>query len=239
MMPIPHRAGSAPPDPSTVRPGTRYARDLHLPRRQVDHEEHVVPDQAEHAQHLHREEVRCSHPAQVRLDERRPRVSAPTQRCGLDPPLPQDPLDRVPAHVVPDILQRASQPRVAPPRVPRRHFHEQPHDLGGCPGPSWSALRAPVVLLRHKLPIPPQDRIGRRDAGHLPERLPPDDLPDSRQPPPFGIGQADLAPQPLQLGAPWTTRRPAPARTASARPPGPASARSAPRRPLLRTANVK
>jgi hypothetical protein len=83
---------------------------------------------------------------------------------------PSNSLDPIYADRVPDVLERAPQSRVAPAGVPRRHLHQQSHDLRRCARPTWSAARAAVVLLGDQLSVPPKNGVRRGNRGHLAER---------------------------------------------------------------------
>jgi hypothetical protein len=91
-----------------------HAADLHPPGLEVDHEQYEVANEPRDREHLHREEVRGSDRAQVRAKERPPRHPLATCRCRLKAMAAKDPLDRVAADLVAEVVQRAHQPRVTP-----------------------------------------------------------------------------------------------------------------------------
>src|SRR6185312_4180379 len=111
-------------------------------------------------------------------------------RRRVDAAFLQDRPHRAAPDPVPNVLERALDPRVAPSRILRRHPDHQLRDLRVRAGSTGTALLAPVVLLRHELPIPLQDRVRgaqRRELrqaapAELLAKLPETPAPGDRQP---------------------------------------------------------
>jgi len=121
------------------------------PAPNVDHKQHVVPDQPHHRQHLDRQEVHPGDRSQVGLYERCPRILSLSLRRRLNAVLGEDPLDGGPPDVVAHVVQGVAQPRVAPGRVPRGHLQQQSHDLSGLLQPRFllpSYLAATKISFR-------------------------------------------------------------------------------------------
>jgi hypothetical protein len=134
-----------------------------------------------------------------------PRVSFSPLGGRIDSLLPEHPLDRVPPDLVSEIRERATDPRVAPPRVLLGHPDDQLHHLCRFSRSPRSALGAAVVFLGDKFPVPLQDRVRRRDRRHFTESLAPDRLAEFRQPATLRVRQPDppspeLLPQRPVLG---------------------------------------
>ena len=110
---------------------------------------------------------------QMGLDEFRPRHPLPANRRGIDAVLPQNALDRAASNCVAEVLQCPFHMRVSPALVFMDHFEDQLDELSGFPGSPGSTLFAPIVLFRHLLPIPSQDRVGGSERGHLGQQLAP------------------------------------------------------------------
>ena len=90
------------------------AGDVNAASPDVDHEQHVVADQADEREHLDGEEVCRSDCAHMRLQERLPRHSFTALRRGLDAALGQDAFDCVATNHVTNVTQCTANPRVAP-----------------------------------------------------------------------------------------------------------------------------
>jgi hypothetical protein len=107
---------------------------------------------------------------------------------------PQDPLDRVAANLVAEVVQRADQPRVPPGRVLRRHPHDELFYVdsdSGTPGP---AARRAIVLAGDQLAVPAQDRVRRDQAGELAQPATTDGPALDGQAPPLVIGEPQAPP---------------------------------------------
>jgi hypothetical protein len=127
----------------------RDARDVNVPRLQVDDEEHEVVDEATDGERLDAEEVGRGDGAPVRLQERLPRQGLAPQGSGLDAVLGEDALDGGASEVDANVLERAAKARVTPGRIGARH-REQLRDR--VPPRRWAARPAPgasVVLGSH------------------------------------------------------------------------------------------
>jgi hypothetical protein len=78
--------------------------DMHTPRHDVDDKDHVVPNQPEPSQYLHRQEIRAGNRAKMGLDERvLPTRMAPTFRRRLDSAFLENCLGRVAGEVMPQV----------------------------------------------------------------------------------------------------------------------------------------
>jgi len=66
-----------------------------------------------------------------------------------------------------DVLERALEPRVPRRGIVARHPYDELTDLGQHPAPSGSLGVRP--LAGDQLAMPPQQRVGRRDRGNLPQ----------------------------------------------------------------------
>ena len=141
--------------PQSVR-HLRDARDLHLPRRQVDEEQNDKPLQSSPGPRFHGEEVgghkQLPMPAQKLLPRRLP---APLRRRLDSVPL-QDLRDRAAGNLVPQVGQRALDAPISPVPVLFSHSHEQLLGLLGRASPSQPALSTAVVLLGNQFPMPGQ-----------------------------------------------------------------------------------
>jgi hypothetical protein len=97
---------------------------------------------------------------------------------------------------MPDVLQRALDPRVAPGRVLLCHPHDQAADLGQYT-PSRGASRV-GPFMSHEVSVPSQQRIGRHDRGDLPQ-CPPSQLKRPHgKPPSVVIGETQAPPTQLR-----------------------------------------
>src|SRR5438552_1139223 len=99
---------------------------------------------------------------------------------------------------MPDVLERALKPRVAPRRILRRHLHNELTDLEQNTAPSGSLAVRP--LARNQLAMPPKQGVGRRDRGNLPQGRTADRVRSPGQPAPMVIREpqapsAKLTPQ--------------------------------------------
>jgi hypothetical protein len=96
---------------------------------------------------------------------------------------------------MPDVRQRALDPRVAPRRILRGHPDHQAPDLGEHAAPAKPDRVRP--LPGDELTMPPQQRIGRHDRGDLAQRSTahPERAPTERSP--IRIGQAQAPPSQL------------------------------------------
>src|SRR4030095_10749768 len=111
--------------------------------------------------------------------------------CGLDAVVLQDRFDRVPSDVVAEVLQSATNPRVAPGRILARHAHDQRRDVRlGIRTTRAPRLRT-VVLRGDQQAVPAQDRIGRDDAGDVGEAPLAEGLPFDGQTASLGVGEAN------------------------------------------------
>jgi hypothetical protein len=104
-------------------------------------------------------------PSQCAARKVLPRHLRPPFGCGLDAVVLQDRFHRVPRDVVAEVLQPTADASIAPGWILVRHAHDERRDLR-LRGRSTRAphLRT-VVLLGDQCPVPPQDRVGRHDAG--------------------------------------------------------------------------
>ena len=172
----------------------RRAHDLHATRGQVDHEHGVVRHQAAPRPDLRREEIRAGNRAPVRPQKRLPR-GRPFRHRRHARRL-QDPRDRRAADAMPDVLQRALDPRVAPRRILLRHPHDQPPNLGEHAAPTRPGRRV-RPLPGDQLPMPAEQRVGRDDRGDLAQRLTAQPVRPRGEPPPVVIGEAQAPPTQL------------------------------------------
>ena len=130
-------------------------------------------------------------------DERLPRVAPLPGRDRIDPLLLQDSSDRVPPQLVAQVLERATQSRVAPTRVLPGDPHQQADETGTGARSPRPAVGAAIVLLRHQFAVPTQDRIRRRQRGNLTKSPAPELLPQRRQSSPILIAEAETPPAEL------------------------------------------
>ena len=86
-----------------------HAADLHPPGLEVDHEQQEVANESSEREHLEREEVRRGDRTQVRAKERLPRHPLAACRCRLKAVPPKDPLDRVAADLVTEVIRPSSR----------------------------------------------------------------------------------------------------------------------------------
>jgi hypothetical protein len=131
------------------------ARQMHLPRRQLDEHEHV------HAAEQHRvdgEEIAGDDPAGLRAQELPPRLRRPT-RHRIDPSLPEDRPDRAGCNPNAEAGEFALDPPVAPTRVlPRQPLNQRPHARVRC-----RSSRRPMRIRptpRDQRPMPTTNRLG-------------------------------------------------------------------------------
>lgn len=135
---------------------------------------------------------------EVGLDERRPRVVLAPRRGRPYALLLKDSLDRIAADLVAHVPQCPAQPGVPPAWILLGHSHEKSHEFRWLPRPSGTPLLAPVVLRGDQLPVPPQDRVGRRNPRDLTQRPSTELFTKSAQAAALRIGQTDPAPELLQ-----------------------------------------
>src|SRR5450631_3078317 len=211
----------------------------------VDHKQHVVPDQPQRRHKLHREEIHSGDHTKVRLDERRPRVLALPLRRRLDAVLPQDPLYRRSADLVAQVVQRVPQPRVAPSRVLPGHL---PAAASRSPRPS-AAVQVCASCSRRTSPPPTRGTTGGSSPAS--RSWPPVATPSGRAPCPASPGAGAPRPSagagasravPEALRSPHAgTRSPEPAvpqATSRSRPPETATALAASSPPSLASPSV-
>ena len=109
------------------------ARDMHVARLQFDDEEDEVAPETAERQHLDCEQVGGREPLPVCLQKRRPARTPTALRCGVDPLLLEDPLDRIPGDLVPEVVERSSNSGVAPAWVVTSHQENELLDVGFGP----------------------------------------------------------------------------------------------------------
>jgi hypothetical protein len=89
---------------------------------------------------------------------------------------------------MPDILEGALDPGVAPSRILVRHPHDQPANLS-----EYTVTARALVWVRplpyDELPMPRLNRVWCHDGGDLTQHLPSQPLSPDRQPSPIGIGE--------------------------------------------------
>jgi hypothetical protein len=159
---------------------------LHSTRRQVDDEDGVIPHQAAARPDFRGEEIGSGDRAPMRAQERLPRRGP--VRHGRKAVRFQDPGNRRSADAVPEVCQRALNPRIAPRRVLRHHAHDQPADLPEHASTARRRLRV-CPLPRDQVPVPTQQRIGGDDRGDLAQPPTPQPVRPNGEPPPVVIGQ--------------------------------------------------
>ena len=81
--------------------------------------------------------------------------------------LGEDALDRVAAELVPEVAERAPDPRIAPTGVLTGEPDDQALQRDACARSAATALGRAVVLLRDQLAVPAQDRVGCDQASKL------------------------------------------------------------------------
>src|SRR5262249_9966684 len=136
-------------------------------RLEIDHEQHEVPHETLPRDPFDREEVGRGDRSPVRLQEGLPAHGPPAR--GIDSVLRKDSLDGVSPDEESEIRKRAPDSRIAPARVVARHLEDPSLDLAIDPWATRTALRAPVVLLGHELPVPAQQRVRGDDRGEFAE----------------------------------------------------------------------
>lgn len=136
-----------------------------------------------------------------------PRHALAPRACWLEPVAPQDPLDRVAADLVAEVVQRTDQPRVTPGGILRCHpdgelFHVSGH--GRTPGPT---ARRAVGLAGDQLAVPAQDRLGRDQASELAQPATTDDPALDGQASPLVIGERRRRPPSCARRTRFSSRR--------------------------------
>src|SRR4051812_19498661 len=99
-------------------------------------------------------------------------------------------VDRVAAELVTEVAERAADPRVAPTGVLGGEPEDQPLRRGGCATTAAFALGGAVVLLRDKLAVPAQDRVGRDKTGELFQDAAAENSTLRREPAALGVREA-------------------------------------------------
>src|SRR5262245_11096276 len=99
---------------------------------------------------------------------------------------------------MPEVLQRALDPPVAPRRILSRHPHCQLADLGEDAGPSDAASgRRPFP--RDELAVPSQNRLGGDKRRYLRQHRSPEHVAPTRQPAALRVGQLQPASSDLRF----------------------------------------
>ena len=124
-------------------------RDLHSPRRYVDHEEHQVSDEPHSGPYLDREEVGGRNRLPMSLQELRPRHVGQPFRRRPDPTLPQDPPHRRSRDPVAQLRQLSDNPRIAPPSFSLATRTTSARIAFGTGGPPEPSLHVRRRSMRH------------------------------------------------------------------------------------------
>ena len=141
--------------------------DGHVAGLQVDHEKDEIPPETRQREHLDREQIARRQAVPVRLQKRLPRHAPSTLGRRVNPVVVQDPLHRGPGELVPEVRERAADPRVAPPRILDGHPDHERGDFSSRHRPASTAAGAAVVFPGDQFPVPAKDRVRGDDAGHL------------------------------------------------------------------------
>ena len=117
-------------------------------------------------------------------------------RHGREPVRLQDPRNRGSADTMSKVLQRATDPRVAPGWILFRHPHDEPPDLR-----EHALLTVPTLRMgpfaRDEMTMPSENRVGSDDGGDLEQSLTPQSMPAHREPTPFVIVEPQAPPSQL------------------------------------------
>ena len=116
----------------------RRPENLNPPRGEVNHKDRVDRDQPAPRPHLGREEIRGGDRTPMSPQERLSRCR--TLWYGRNAARPQNPRDRRPPDLVPEILQRTLDPRVPSSRILLRHPPDQLANLGEDAAPACGLL---------------------------------------------------------------------------------------------------
>jgi hypothetical protein len=169
----------------------RDARNLHAPRRQFHHDEHIVRHQAVPRRHFHREEVGCGEHLPMHLQKLPPahaRLAA--LRGGLQVMATEDITHRNLVDGMPQICQGALNAAIAPARILLGHLDREAFDLLGHGWPTTlGAARAPVKLLGDQSLVPAQEGVRRGDRRDLFEALTTERIGERREAAALGVGE--------------------------------------------------
>ena len=123
------------------------------------------------------------------LQKRLPRHAPSTLGRRINPVVVQDPLHRGPGELVPEVRERAADPRVAPPRILDGHPDHERGDVSSRHRPASTAAGATVVFPGDQFPVPAKDRVRGDDAGHLRQDPPAEFLAAHGESTALGVGQ--------------------------------------------------
>ena len=136
--------------------------DLDPPSLEIDDEENEIADQTRLRDHFDAEEVGCRYRSPVSLQERLPRHSP--LPGGIKAVFEKDPLDRVPTDLVPQVVERSSDSRVAPARVLSGHPDNQLLDFDGGLRTTWPSSLAAIVFPSDQLSMLSKQRDRRHEG---------------------------------------------------------------------------
>ena len=137
------------------------------------------------------EEVRGNDDLLVRFDEVSPRDARLPSACRRDAVPSKHATDSFVRHLMAEVGQGAGDAIVAPRCVLLGKAENQLLDLSFDPGPTGPSLLGPIVLLRHKPPVPRQDGLGRHDRGDIGQRPDAEALSELCEPSTLMVGQRD------------------------------------------------
>ena len=152
----------------------RRAQDLYTSGLQFDHECGVVGHESARRSHLGCEEVGRDESWPVHLYKRPPwRRALPSSQNAMRA---QHTCDRRATHAVPNVLQRALNPCVAPRRILGRHSNDQGSEV--CLQTTTARTRVSVSpFARDEFTVPAENRVWCDDRRHLREQTTPQSVP--------------------------------------------------------------
>lgn len=99
------------------------------------------------------------------LEKRAPGATAATLGRRIDASIAEDALDGAAREVMAEVVESASNTRVAPRRIVPSHAQDERRQVRLRYGAPRAAPTAPIVLASHELSVPAQQRITRHDSG--------------------------------------------------------------------------
>ena len=170
------------------------AGDVYRSGGDVDKEQDVMRDEPSDRADFDAQEVRRCQTFPVGLQKRRPSGVPVSLGCRLNAVLFEDVGDGAASNLMSQIGQRASDSRVPPGGIFKRHLKNEIDDRLHDARSTWAAPLAVVPLGRHQFPVPSQQRVRRDQGFKLIQHLAPECLRFSGESTAFDIGETKAPP---------------------------------------------